>query len=141
MTDLAITVSQVLPGSLEAGADFFTGIAAAAVTAGQTVYLNTSTQLALADADASAASARTKGVALHAASAGQPLKIQTGGPLTLGAAASMTVGLAYYQSPTAGGICPVGDVLAGDYVTLLGIATSASVLLLAILISGVQVPA
>jgi len=48
------------------------------------------------------------------------------GPITIGA--TVTGGVAYYLSPTPGGICPVADVLSGDYPTIIGIATSASVL-------------
>jgi hypothetical protein len=43
-------------------------------------------------------------------------------------------------SPT-GGVAPEADLAAGDWVTILGIAVSASQLNLAINVSGVQVPA
>ena len=40
----------------------------------------------------------------------------------------MTAGVAYYLSDTPGGICPVADLASGEYPTVLGIATSTTVL-------------
>lgn len=48
------------------------------------------------------------------------------GPITIGA--TLTAGVAYYCSGTAGGIAPVADVTTGWYVTIVGIATSTTVL-------------
>lgn len=140
MADVSVTASQVQPGSIDAGADFLTLVAAETIAQGKTCYVNASMQLALADADASALTARTRGIAVNAGSAGQKVTIQTDGPLTLGAAATLTVGASYYQSPNPGGICLIADVLQGDYVTYLGIAITAAILDMQIHQSGVQVP-
>jgi len=126
--DLVPTVGEVLPTS---GQPTMQRNAGETVTAGQVVYLKAADdKFWLADANAEA-SADAKGIALHAALAGQPLKIQTDGPFTIGATAAMTVGEAYFLSETAGGICPRADVTSA-WVCYLGTATTAGVLKLAI---------
>lgn len=125
MSDLSITAANVVAGS---GARTVDGTAGASVTAGQVVYLDSSTNTyKLADCDSATAAVRSPdGIALHAAASGQPLEVLTRGPVTIGA--TMTAGVAYYLSPNPGGICPVADVLSGDYPTIIGIATSTTVL-------------
>lgn len=134
MTDLAITAANVVKGST---ASVDEGTAGVAVTAGQTLYLDSGTNtLKLSDADSGTAAARSVvGIALHAAAAGQPLKYLTGGPLTLGA--TLTQGVGYYLSKTAGGICPVADLTTGAYPVFLGFATSAAVINVDIVAAGV----
>jgi hypothetical protein len=125
MSDLSITAANVLAGS---GARTVDGTAGATVTAGQVVYLDSATNTyKLADCDSATAAVRSPdGIALHAAASGQPLEVLTRGLITIGA--TMTAGVAYYLSPNPGGICPVADVLAGDYPTIVGIAKSTTVL-------------
>lgn len=125
MADLAITASQVIAGT---DGTIRTGTAAGTITAGQPLYLNTSSSLSPCDADGDATTSVCVGIALHASLAGQPIQYQNGGSITLGAAATMTVGETYITSDTAGGIRPIADVDAGDYMTFLGFASSASVL-------------
>lgn len=138
MADLVLTPSAILAG---AGAKTTSGTAGATITAGQIVFLDSAStgKWLLADSDAATAVARGQGasvgIALNGAANGQPLEVLTEGPITLGAV--MTAGTAYYLSPTPGGICPLADLLTGDYVTLLGLATSTSVLYLDIQYSGV----
>jgi hypothetical protein len=48
------------------------------------------------------------------------------GAITIGA--TLTAGTAYYLSDTPGGICPLADLLSGEYVVLLGLAASTTVL-------------
>ncbi|MDI1261740.1 MAG: hypothetical protein PS018_00590 [bacterium] len=133
MVDLTITAANVVAngGTIENGR---TGVA---VTAGQAVYRVAATGLyALADCDSATAEARIPtGIALHSASPNQPLSILKAGDLTIGA--TLTPGLAYYLSPTPGGICPVADVLTGDTVVLMGLAKSASMLGVGIIVTGV----
>ena len=125
MADLIITAANVVKAT---GSSIQQGTAGAAVTAGQPVYLDSATSTyKLSDANSATAAARAvDGIALHASLTGQPLQILNGGPLTLGAV--LTAGVAYYLSNNAGGICPVADLTAGSYPTILGFATSASVL-------------
>lgn len=137
MVDLSITASEVQPGTTDA--TFDQGTAGATITAGQTLYIDTSdsNKLKLGDCDSATAAVRTcAGIALHAALSGQPIRYQTGGSITIGATAAMTVGHTYLLSDTAGGIMPSADLEAGDYTSILGVATSTSVLLIRILNSG-----
>lgn len=121
MADLTITVASVAKGT---GASTTNGTAGATITAGQVVYLDSATATyKLADTDSATAAVRVPvGIALHAALTGQPLQILTGGLITIGA--TTVVGVPYYLSGTAGGICPYADVAAGDYPVFLGIGTS-----------------
>lgn len=127
MPALSITVAEVQPGTT--GAKFFDGIAGVTVTAGQPCYLDAATNtLKLADSDASAATAVCRGHATHGALAGQPLRLQYEGDLTLGASAAMTVGETYALGPTAGSIIPIGEVANPSRKTILGTASAAGVL-------------
>lgn len=134
MADLTITSASVLAGS---GARRVIGTAGVSVTAGQVVYLDSATATyKLADNNSATAEVRAPaGIALHAAASGQPLAVHTSGPITIGAA--LTAGVAYYLSDTPGGICPVADLASGEYPTILGIATSTTVLNVAIQSAGV----
>lgn len=125
MADLTLTAASVLAGS---GASIKHGTAGATITAGQQLYLDTATDTwKLADSNGASAAIRTPtATSLHASLAGQPITVLTSGPITIGAA--LTAGVAYYLSDTPGGICPVADLATGEYPTIIGIATSATVL-------------
>lgn len=135
MVDITITPANVVPGS---NAKIARGTAGVALTAGQVVYLDSATtgKYQLADTDSATAAVRSPhGIALHAASANQPISVQTEGALTIGA--TLVAGDAYYLSGTPGGICPVADVAAGDYPCIIGQAASTSVLNVDIVYAGV----
>lgn len=125
MADLTITAASVVAGS---DAVTENGTLGATVTAGQVVYKDSSDGLwKLADCDSGTAALRSPaGIALNGGATGQPVKVHKKGLITIGA--TMTAGLAYYLSPTPGGICVVGDLGSGDYPTVVGVATSATVL-------------
>lgn len=125
MTDIVITVANVAGGT---NAKREQGTAGATITAGQAVYFDATTgKYLLADSNSATAAARQAlGIALHGALAGQPLAIQKSGDITIGG--TLVAGVAYYLSDTPGGICPVADVGAGEYVCLLGLAKSTTVL-------------
>ena len=126
MPDLVLVPAEVLPG---AGAAYTNGSAGAAVTAGQVCYLDAASKtFKLADATDTAATATVRGIALHGATAGQPLTLQSGGDIVLGAGAALVVGGLYVLSGTAGGIAPVAELLAAMHTTLLGVAVSATTL-------------
>lgn len=134
MADISVTAANVLPG---AGAVVEDGLAGATITAGQVCYRDSDGTFKLADADGASAIIRTgRGVALNGAAAGQPLRIQRQGEITIGA--TMTAGTTYYLSNTPGGICPVADVGTGEYYHIIGIAKSTTVMLLALAYSGVS---
>lgn len=136
MPDLVLVPAQVLPGP---GATYAYGVAGVAITAGQVCYLDAATkQFTLADANGTVTTATAKGVAMHASSPGQPLTLQSGGEIVLGAGAAMVVGGLYVLSANPGMVAPSGDLAAGHWTTLLGVAVSATNLRLAVLNSGVQ---
>lgn len=134
MADLVITAANVIPGD---NAVIDHGRAGEVVTAGKTVYFNLVTKrMDLSKSNHANAVARVlKGIALHAAAVGQPLAFQTGGDLNVGAV--LTLGAAYYQSETAGGIQPAADLAVGETVALIGLAKSTSVLSIKIQAPGV----
>lgn len=133
MADLAITATQVLPGLDTAGATFENGIAGVTVTAGQPVYLDSSTSTwKLADNNSTAPEAVARGIALHPASPGQPLKVQTGGPITLGAGAAPVLAKIYVLSGTPGAIAPVTDLVTGMRTTILGVGGPLNTLIMRI---------
>lgn len=124
MADISITATDVVPGS---NANTETGTAGVTITAGQTVYLDSTTNtIKLADANASSATAACKGIALHGATAGQPVTYQKGGSITLGTV--LTAGKIYVNAATAGGIAPSADLTTGWRTTILGVALTTSVL-------------
>lgn len=135
--DLSITAASVVPTT---GYTKDTGIAGATITAGQTVYKDStdSDKLKLADANATTATATVVGIALHAAASGQPLTIITGGILNPGA--TVTVGTIYVVSATAGGIAPSTDLVTGWYVGILGVGITSSTIRIGLNMSGVAVP-
>lgn len=134
MTDIVITAANVLAGS---NATIDHGTAGATITAGQVVYRDSSDKKwKLADNDSATAEIReATGIALNGASNGQPIAVQKAGPITVGG--TLTAGVSYYLSATPGGICPYADIASGNYVCLLGMSTSTSVLKLDITYTGV----
>jgi hypothetical protein len=134
MTDLSITAANVVQG---ANAQVVSGRAGEAITAGKTVYHDaTAKKWKLADSDSATAGAKVAGgIALNGAALDQPLFVQTGGDITIGA--TLTAGAAYYLSETAGGIQPAADLGAGENVCLIGLAKSATVLTIDIRAPGV----
>lgn len=134
MADLTITAASCVPA---AGTLIEWGTAGATITAGKAIYLAASTnKWGLADNNSATAEVReATAIALTGASDGQPIAYMRSGSVTLGA--TMTAGVAYYLSDTPGGICPVADLLTGEYPGIIGIATSTTVLKLGFLYSGV----
>lgn len=138
MADLTITAANVVAGSNAKKSDVY--VAGETIAAGKPVYLSSTTKKwMLADNNSATAEARhATGVALNSASLNQPLSVQKGGDITLGAV--LTAGVAYFLSDTPGGICPIGDLATGEYYCQLGLAKSTSVLALDIQFPGVAVP-
>lgn len=121
-----MAVLSITPANVQAGDDAAIqhGIAGAAITAGQLLYKDITTDpdnptLKLADADA-AASAVLAGIALHAAEIGHPIAYQSDGTIEIGA--TTIVGKWYVCSNTAGGIEPIEDIDVGDYPSLVGLS-------------------
>lgn len=137
MTDLSITANNVSPAS---SAIKETLIALEAITAGQVVYKDPTTGKAgLADNNSATAAVREPyGVALNGAQANQPVTVQTGGRLNIGA--TVAAGESYFLSDTAGAICPEGDLASGEYTSLIGFGVSTTQIDVNIQKSGVAVP-
>lgn len=135
MVDLVVTAASVIA---DAAAKTTEGTAGAAITAGQVVYLDPATSTyKLADSNGTADARSPDGIALHAAAIGQPVEVAQSGPVTIGA--TLVAGTDYWLSDTPGGICPRADVGATEYPTLIGLATSTTVLKVKIQESGVAV--
>jgi len=133
MADLSITAANVVKYS---NATTRTGTAGAAITAGDVLYLDTT--LKLADTD-TAAKATAVGIALNDAAIGQPVVYLVAGGINPGA--TVAIGTYYVISATAGNICPVADLVPGDYCTGLGWGTTTSRIEVNINVSGVAIPA
>lgn len=127
MADLTITAASVLPS--DNALVLYDYKAAATVTAGQCVYLNSSSPQAWALVDADLATGTTStsviGIALNGAAAGQPLAVAIrDDDFTPGA--TLTTGTTYFASTTAGALCPFADLGAGDYPVAMIVAKSTS---------------
>lgn len=105
----------------------------ATIGVGQTVYIDSSGLAQLADANASATTAATKGIAITPGVNGSYGYVALIGSIEL-VGTTMVVGATHWQSPTAGGIDTATTV--GDYVTILGTAGTATQLDLAIKVTG-----
>jgi hypothetical protein len=98
------------------------GIAGVAITQGQALYKDTDGSMKLCVANGASPAYVFAGIALNAAAAGQPITYVTTDPdLNLGVAGGIATGTALVTSDTPGGIAPVTDVGAGQFVTVLGV--------------------
>lgn len=121
MAALTITAANVDP---TATATIVTKTAGATITAGQALYLDSSSLLQLARANAASTDA-VVGISLCGAAANQPCTYITGGTFNPGA--TVEVGVYYYlSSAAAGAIIPVADIGSSGYVTKLMYGTTTS---------------
>jgi hypothetical protein len=135
MSNLSITAANVVKGT---NAVTENGTAGETITAGQALYKSSTTNKWM-KADANGASAEIRGatgIALTGSALNQPIVVLKSGQVTIGA--TLIAGVAYYLSDTAGGICPVADVGTGEYVCLVGLALSTTVLDVAFKYTGVS---
>lgn len=136
MADVSVTAANVVA---VAGSNIIDGTLGATITAGQSLYYDTTAgTYKLADANASAATGSLDGIALTGGSSGQPVKILTDGNYNPGG--TVVVGTIYVLSATAGAICPAADLASGHYVNVLGVGTTASNIKVTRCKSGVAVP-
>ena len=138
MSDISITAANVVRVGGSVNKNYNAG---ETTTAGQSVYLKTTDSKwykAQADGTAEEAGGGTiVGVALHAASAGQPLAVQTDGTITIGG--TVVAGTVYVVATTAGGIAPIADLASTNRVTIIGYGTSTSVIAINPIITGVTI--
>ncbi len=119
MADITITPANVLKG---ASAGYEVGIAGETILAGQVLYLKTAdSRLWKAQCDTTDEEAAAIGVALHGATAGQPVSYQTNGAMNIGATTVKTTH--YVLSATAGGIAPQADLVGTNRIVFVGYAT------------------
>ncbi len=129
MSDLSLTATAVVKG---AGASIDnTHVFGETVTAGQGVYLAADNKyykaVSASGGTALASGAGTTlGIALNGGAVNQPAFVQTDGLVTIGA--TIAVGVFYYVSNTAGGICAVADLGAADFVSVLGYGSTTALL-------------
>jgi hypothetical protein len=126
MADLSVVAADVVEVS---GVSKTTGIAGAAITAGQPVYRDATDGFKLKPCiDTGAATADAVGIALNSApGAGQPVTYATSGTIYLGVAAA--IGSIYVVSGTAGGIAPETDIGNDDYIKVLGVGDGTNLLM------------
>jgi hypothetical protein len=119
MADLTITAASVLYTSGPQSS----GVAGASTTAGQAVYLDSTTStLKLAQSDGTAAEVAAVGIALNAAGTGQPIVYAASGA-TINIGATTSKATTYFVSTSAGGVAPQADV-STNRICRLGYATA-----------------
>lgn len=131
MADLTQTPADVAIGS---------SVSRVRVVQGEPGYLDAAAgKYRKTDADASEEAARAAGIFLTPAPIdGFAVLAEPGSVVNLGA--TLAVGETYVVSGSAGKIAPIGDVDTGWYVTILGVASSTSLLTLRINATGVEAP-
>lgn len=136
----ALTITAANVGlSTESGASTSAVQFGEAITQGQAVYQNTSdNKYYKTDADDTVAKSLCAGIALTKGDADDYGVICTDGDMDLGA--TLTIGETYALDGggTTGAIAPVADLATGDWVTILGVAITASRIHLDIYASQIQ---
>lgn len=131
MADLTITEANI---DLVSGNTAFKD-AAETVTAGDVVYITSSSTIGVASND-SATKDTVAGIALNAGTSGHPIVYAVDGAV-VGFGAILTVGTWYVLSAD-GAISPVADQTTNDYVALIGYAITTSNMQLKIVNTGLQ---
>lgn len=134
MSDISVTASAVQPTATTIIAS---GTAGATITQGQPLYIDTNANNTLKPCLATSATANAAvGIALSAASSGQPVQYAVQGDVTFNAV--LVAGTIYVVSGTTGGIAPSADMDAAStwYATPLGVSSTTTNLKLAIKPSG-----
>ena len=126
--DVAIKSSAPTPETVQAGE---------AITQGQPVYYSAADgKYYKCDSDLSEAASEAAGIALSAAGTdGYFALVRPGGVVDLGA--TLTKGVVYVVSDTAGGIMPSTDWDSGDYMVILGVAINTTDIQFNIVTTGV----
>src|SRR4051812_37234630 len=125
MADITITAANIV--ATNSATVKASGTSGAAITAGQSVYLDPSTSTvkpAKADSASTTNAPNIVGVALDSApGANQPITYAVGGDVTYGG--GLTQGQVYVVSAAvAGNIAPYSDLAATNFVAVLGVARS-----------------
>jgi hypothetical protein len=134
MADLVFVESDILASP---AAQRVEGISGGIPVAGDVVFLSPDdNQWRRAANNSTTPGAKVPGgIALNGASAGQPIDVFVNGDLTVSSV--MVPGDAYYLSANPGKICPRADIVTGMDVCFIGIARTASILVVDFMIPGV----
>lgn len=132
MADITVTAANVKP--VGTSRTLQTVQYGETVTQGQPVYLKSDTKYWKADADTSAEAAAI-GIVITPGVADDYGVIVTTGQVNMGA--TLAVGQVYVVSVNAGGVAPYSDLGTGDYVTILGVASTTAILDIGINATGI----
>lgn len=132
MADLTVVASNVKPG---ASVVTKRGIAGEVISAGESIFVAADKTIQLCENDQAALDAACKGVSLNGAAVGQPVEYAVTGDVDMGVI--LSIGQTYVVGAAPGGIAPEVDVVTGEFLTVIGVATTTSNLKLGILQSGV----
>lgn len=122
--DVVVVAANVVA---QPGSSTTTGVSGGAITAGQSVYLNTTGSWNPAQSNMGTLAAGNTGIRIALNScpgANQPVQVWQYGQINLGA--TLNNGVIYCVSQNAGKICPSGDITinSGLQMTILGVAIS-----------------
>lgn len=138
MADITITAASVAPGATTLKLKPVT-YGESGITQGMPLYQSTSdSKYYKADADA-VATALGAVIAMSAGGADDPgfvaIPGTEPGKALINMGATLTVGETYVVSTTAGGVAPISDLGSGDFVSIIGVATTAALLDFRMLVS------
>jgi hypothetical protein len=142
MADISQTAANVATGSTSTPIDP-RAIYGESITQGQPLYRSTSDgRYYRCDANDGAAKAVVAGIALTPGTTGSPgivaLPGTEAGQSLVNLGATLAVGQVYAVSTNVGGIAPYSDLGSTNYVTILGVATTAALLDFQPIVSGIQ---
>ncbi len=138
MADYSVTAASVLPST---SARLLQVTAGAAITIGQSVYLDTATNTyKAADANGASPLFTFAGIAVsQAAAAGQPLLICQSDP-SFTPGFTIAAGATVILSATPGGLAPIADLASGWYLTVVGVGIGSNKINFSPVATGVATP-
>lgn len=135
MAAISITAASVLKSST---GQVSVGTAGATITAGQAVYIDTSdsNKIKLADANGTTPANTFAGIALNAASSGQPVSYCTNDTAGFTIGATVLAGDTIWLSPTAGGLTKTIGDLSGGLAIVVGVMLTTTTMNLTPVVGG-----
>ena len=135
----ALTITPEDVGIASETTQYRSVVTSGATTQGQPLYkVSASTEHTPAESGDTGAKAKAVCLAITPSAGAGVCVAAFSGLVVMGA--TLAVGTEYYLSATAGGIVPRGDLVSGDWITRLGIATTTSILDFQPDATAVQVP-
>ena len=135
MAAISITAANVLKSST---GQVSVGTSGATITAGQSVYIDTSdsNKIKLADANGTAPANTFAGIALNAASSGQPVSYCTNDTAGFTIGATVVAGDTIWLSQTPGGLTKTIGDLSGGLAIVVGVMLTTTTLNLTPVVGG-----